>query len=355
MSMPSEQKMRAAIASRDKASDGSFFYGVITTGIFCRPSCTARPARPENLRFFPNIESAIYESFRPCKRCKPTENAPKIARLIKIARFIESHAEERLTLARLSGHAGLSASRLQRLFKETFGVSPKTYQDAIRMRQFKQSLKEGDGVTDAIFSAGYGSISRVYGEATRNFGMTPKAYRAGGTGEAILHACRYTALGPMLMAATEKGVCFVQFGEDEESLLAKLEEEFPKAKLAASPAQHASELDAWIEALDQHISQGAPRPELPLDLRGTAFQMKVWQFLLSVREGDVLSYSQLAAQMEMPKAARSVATACAKNRIGVLVPCHRVIRGDGSLGGYHWGLDRKQALIDAEQARQSDL
>ncbi len=226
--------------------------------------------------------------------------------------------------------------------------------DAVRMRRFKQSLKEGDGVTDAIFSSGFGSISRVYGEATRNIGMTPKTYRAGGAGEIITYACRNTALGLMAMAATDKGVCFVQLGDDEESsLVSKLKVEFPKAELSTSPAQDAPELDAWMEALDQHISEGAPRPDLPLDMRGTAFQMKVWRFLLSVREGDVISYGELAAEIDQPKAVRAVASACAVNRIGVLIPCHRVLRGDGSLGGYRWGLERKRALLDAERERQA--
>ena len=355
MSMPSEQEMRAAITSKNKASDGRFFYGVITTGVFCKPSCSARPARPENLRFFPSIESAIVAGFRPCKRCQPTAGTPKVSRLVEIARYIESHADERLTLAKLADQAQLSPSRLQRIFKEAFGVSPKAYQDAVRLRCFKQLLKEGDGVTDAIYSSGYGSISRVYGEATRNIGMTPKAYRAGAAGETIAYACRDTALGPMAMAATPRGVCFVQFGEDKKSLLARLKEEFPKAEFSVSPAQNRPELDDWIDALDKHVSKGAPRPDLPLDLRGTAFQMKVWQFLLSVREGDVLSYSELAAQIEKPKAVRAVASACAANRIGVLIPCHRVLRGDGGLGGYRWGLERKRALLDAERARRAKL
>jgi len=355
MSMPPEKDMRAAIASRDKASDGRFFYGVITTGVFCRPSCAARPARPENLRFFPGVEPAIVAGYRPCKRCQPTVGKPGVARLVEIARYIESHADEPLTLAKLASQAGLSPSRFQRIFKEAFSVSPKVYQDAIRMRQFKQSLKEGSSVTDAIFSSGYGSISRIYGEATRNIGMTPKVYRAGGAGETIAYAGLDTALGPMVMAATEKGVCFVQFGEHKESLFAKLQKEFPKAEFTASPAQFTPELDAWVDALDKHISNGAARPDLPLDLRGTAFQVKVWRFLLSVREGDVLSYGELAAQIEKPKAVRAVASACAANRIGVLVPCHRVLRGDGGLGGYRWGLDRKRALLDAERARGTQL
>lgn len=353
MSMPSEQQMRAAIGARDKSYDGQFFYGVITTGVFCQPSCSARPAKPENLRFFPTIESAMLAGFRPCKRCQATDGIPRVARLVEVARHIEEHADERLTLASLAEIAGLSSSRLQRIFKEAFGVSPKAYQDAVRMRHFKQSLKEGDSVTDAIFSSGFGSISRVYGEATRNIGMTPKAYRAGGAGEVITYACRNTALGLMAMAATDKGVCFVQFGDDETSLLSSLETEFPNAELSASPAQETPELDAWMEVLDQHISKGAPRPDLPIDMRGTAFQMKVWKFLLSIREGDVLSYSEVAAKIDEPKAVRAVASACAKNRIGVLIPCHRVLRGDGSLGGYRWGLERKRALLDAERKRRA--
>lgn len=353
MTMPSEQVMRTAVAARDKSCDGRFFYGVITTGVFCRPSCGSRPARPENLRFFPDAESALSAGFRPCKRCRPMDIAAGLGELVEIARFIESHAEERLTLGDLAGRAGLSPSRFQRVFKTAFGVSPKAYQDSVRMGRLKSALREGEDVTDAIFSAGFGSVSRVYGEPVRNIGMTPKAYRSGGAGENIVYACRATALGPMMMAATGRGVCFVQFGDDTKALLDQLREEFPKATLSASPAQEGPELDTWIEALDAHISEGEPRPDLPLDLRGTAFQMKVWRFLLSVREGDAISYGALAARIEKPKAGRAVASACAANRIGVLVPCHRVLRGDGGLGGYRWGLERKRALLDAERSRNS--
>jgi len=353
MAMPSEQKMRAAVAARDKAFDGRFVYGVITTGVFCRPSCAARTARPENLRFFPNAESALTAGFRSCKRCRPLDTTSGLSKLVDIAEYIETHADERLTLAGLAKQTGLSSSRFQRVFKAAFGVSPKAYQDAVRMKRLKAALKKGDDVTGAIFSSGFGSVSRVYGEEMRNIGMTLKAYRSGGAGEIITYACRDTALGPMIMAATEQGVCFAHFGENREILLEQLRAEFPKAKLITSPAQDAPELDAWIEALDANISQGAPRPDLPLDLRGTAFQIKVWRFLLGVREGDVISYSELAAGIEKPKAVRAVASACAANRIGVLVPCHRVLRGDGSLGGYRWGLERKRALLDAERTRKS--
>jgi len=349
MPLPSELKMRNAIEIRDKSFDGQFFYGVITTGIFCLPSCSARAARPENNRFFTTIEEAILAGFRPCKRCSPVAGGARIEKLIEIVRYIEAHADQKMTLTSLGKIAALSPSRLQRIFKEAFGISPKAYQDAVRMRHFKDSLKEGEGVTKAIYSAGFGSISRVYGEATRNIGMAPKTYRAGGVGEILHYACRDTALGLMMMAATDKGVCFVQFEENESTLLSQLRAEFPKAELIVSASQNAPELDIWMAALDQHISQGAPRPDLPLDIRGTAFQIKVWQFLLSVKEGDVLSYAEVAEGVDKPKAARAVGTACGKNAIAVLIPCHRVLRSDGGLGGYRWGLARKRTLLDKER------
>lgn len=350
MPMPSEREMRAAIAARDRTCDGRFIYAVVTTGVFCRPSCASRPARPENVRFFPDTDSALAAGFRPCRRCRPTAAEPGLARLADIARYIEAHAEECLTLGGLAKRADLSPSRFQRVFKAAFGVSPKAYQDAVRIKRFKAALKEGDDVTGAIFSAGFGSVSRVYGESVHRIGMTPRAYRAGGAGETIAYAYRSTALGNALMAATGRGVCFVQFGKDLETLLEKLRGEFPNAEIIASGAQESPELDAWVEALDAHLSQGAPRPELPLDLRGTAFQTKVWRFLLSVREGAVITYGELAARIDRPGAARAVASACAANRIAVLVPCHRVLRANGGLGGYRWGLERKRAFLDAERS-----
>lgn len=274
---------------------------------------------------------------------------PMLARLVEVARHIEWHAEERLTLADLAGRAGISPYQLQRRFKQAFGISPKVYQDAVRLRRFKLGLRQGDGVTDAIFAAGFGSISRIYGEPARNLGMAPRAYRAGGEGEVIAHACRDTVLGTMVMAATDKGVCFVAFGDDEARLTEKLREEFPEARLETSPAQDAPLLDAWIAALDDHLGRGGPRPDLPLDMRGTAFQMAVWRFLLSVPDGEVMSYGDVAAGIGKPRAVRAVASACAANRVGVLIPCHRVLRGDGNLGGYRWGLERKRALLEAER------
>lgn len=346
--MPSEQEMRKAIAIRDKSCDGDFYYGVITTAVFCQPSCPSRHAKPENLRFLPSKSAAIVAGFRPCKRCLPNEGEGGVSRLVDIARYIEAHALETLTLASLAEVIGLSPSRLQRIFKEAFGISPKAYQDAIRMQYFKRTLKKGEGITKAIYSSGFGSLSRVYGEASRNIGMTPKAYQSGGSEAIIFFSCRETAMGLIAMAATKRGVCFVQFGDNKKSLISMLREEFPNAEISESSAQDAPELDAWIKALDLHLSEAAPRPDLPLDMRGTAFQMKVWKFLLSVQEGDVLSYSDLADKINNPKAIRAVATACAKNRIGILIPCHRVLRSDGGLGGYRWGLDKKRILLEKE-------
>ncbi len=349
MSILTEEAMRRAVEHRDKCLDGAFFYGVITTGVFCKPSCTSRSAKPENMRFFTSIKTAMAAGFRPCKRCAPLGGNEKLDRVVKIARHIEKHYEEDLTLQTLAGIVGQSPSQLQKSFKENFGISPKAYHDAVRIRVYKRSLQQGRGVSDAIHSAGFGSVSRVYGESTRNIGMTPKAYRSKGAGESITYACHATELGLIMMAGTKKGICFVHFGDDEKSLYSLLENEFSEAKLVASEAQDSPELDHWMHELVQHINEGAPRPDLPLDMQGTAFQMKVWQFLLSIQDGDVLSYSEVADRIDKPKAIRAVASACAKNRIAVLIPCHRVLRGDGTLGGYRWGLERKRALLDAEK------
>jgi AraC family transcriptional regulator of adaptative response/methylated-DNA-[protein]-cysteine methyltransferase len=345
--------MRAAVARRDPAWDGRFVYGVVTTGVFCRPSCSSRAARPENLRFFADIAAATEAGYRPCRRCRPDTPGGAQAGLIELARYIQSHSDERLTLATLAERAGLSASRLQRSFKQTFGITPMAFHKAVRLGRLKASLRAGEDVTAAIFDAGFGSTSRVYESAAANIGMTPSAYRRGGEGETIAYAVRSTGLGPMLMAATARGVCAVQFGDDADALLAQLRQEFPRAQILSSPARAAPELDAWMAALQVHLDGGGPRPDLPLDLRGTAFQVRVWRFLLTVPEGEVLSYGELAERIGRPRAFRAAASACGANRIGVLVPCHRVLRGDGGLGGYRWGLERKRALLAAERARRA--
>lgn len=350
--MITDQQMRAAVQSRDASYDGRFVYAVITTGVYCRPSCAARSPRADNVRFFASFAAAAAAGFRPCKRCRPDQPSPDFEHVIETARYIEANSGERLTLARLAQRVGMSPARLQRAFSAAFGVSPKAYWDNARTRSFKTSLRAGSAVSTAIYDAGFGSTSRVYGERLRSIGMTPSAYRAGGSGETIAYACRETALGPLLLAATERGVCFAEFGSDGEALRRRLAEEFPRAQLGESPASRSHGLDAWLDALIAHINAGAPRPDLPIDLRGTAFQIKVWRFLLSVPEGEVVSYSEVAKGVGRPGAARAVGAACGANRIAVLVPCHRVLRGDGALGGYRWGLARKRTLLDIERRRK---
>ena len=275
-------------------------------------------------------------------------------KFVELARYIAAQAEQPLPLAKLAERVQLSPSRMQRVFKSIFGVSPKKFQQAARGERFKTLLREGADVTEAIYAAGFGSSSRVYGRGMQSIGMTPKQYRAGGKGQTLSWACRDTVLGPILMAATDRGVCFAQFGSDCDTLLEQLRGEFPRARLERYRDSDAGQLDGWIDALNAYIQNKRPRPDIPLDLQGTAFQIKVWEFLLQLGEGDVISYSELAQGIDRPRAVRAAASACAANRIAVLVPCHRILRGDGGLGGYRWGLERKRALLDAERARKAE-
>ena len=277
----------------------------------------------------------------------------QLEKYVELARYIAANADEALSLQALADRVHLSPSRLQRVFKSVFGVSPKKFQQAARSERFKQLLRAGTDITEAIFEAGYGSTSRVYGQTMHNIGMTPKTYRAGGEGETLNWVCRDTALGPILMAATGRGVCFAQFGDSREALLAQLRAEFPRAELRDYQDDSSGQLEQWIDALNAYMLNQQPRPELPLDLRGTAFQIKVWEFLLSLGDGEVISYGELARAIDKPRAVRAAASACAANRIAVLVPCHRILRGDGGLGGYRWGLERKRALLDAERRRKA--
>jgi AraC family transcriptional regulator, regulatory protein of adaptative response / methylated-DNA-[protein]-cysteine methyltransferase len=295
----------------------------------------------------PSFHQAGYDA----TMSKPSEQT--LTKFIDLARYIASNADQALTLDNLAQRVHLSASRMQRVFKSIFGVSPKKFQQAARSERFKALLRAGTDITDAIYEAGYGSSSRVYGPTIKGIGMTPKRYRAGGEGETLTFACRDTVLGPLMMAATDRGVCFAQFGDDCRSLQAQLQAEYPRAQLRAYQGQTGQQLDHWIDALNAYIQNKRPRPEIPLDLQGTAFQIKVWEFLLSLEEGDVISYAELAQRIDQPRAVRAAASACGANRIAVLVPCHRILRGDGGLGGYRWGLERKRTLLDSERARVS--
>ncbi|MEO0424717.1 MAG: bifunctional DNA-binding transcriptional regulator/O6-methylguanine-DNA methyltransferase Ada [Pseudomonadota bacterium] len=344
-----------AVCARDANADGHFFYGVTTTGVYCRPSCAARQPKRANVVFFDTAHAAEKGGLRPCRRCRPEALDQERELIERLCRFLDEHADETVTLARLGREAAMTPTRVQRLFTKHLGVSPKAWQDARRMQRLKAELREQEdgGVLDAIFEAGFGSTSRVYERLDGHIGMTPSAYRAGGAGEEIHYATRETALGPLMMAATGRGVCFAQFGDASASLLAQLEKEFPNASLIPMPAHADAPLGEWMDALEGHLAGEGPRPDLPLDLRGTAFQLKVWRFLCSVREGDVVSYGELARAIDAPSATRAAANACGANRIAVLVPCHRVLRGDGSLGGYRWGVERKRALLDAERRRRA--
>jgi AraC family transcriptional regulator of adaptative response/methylated-DNA-[protein]-cysteine methyltransferase len=343
----------ASVQSRDTTADGNFVYAVKTTGVFCRPSCAARRARRENVTFYATSTDAQAAGYRACLRCHPLaaeRRNPLTSLMQDMAAYIAAHADEPLPLARLADQAAMSQFHFQRSFKTVIGVSPKEYQAAERLRAFKHRLREGKSVLGATFDAGYGSTSRVYEQVAGGLGMTPSAYRDGGAGEAIVHAVRNTALGLLMMAGTGRGVCFVQFGDSADALLDQLAREFPKARLEPAGPESAGPLDDWMAALAGHLAGSGPRPDLPLDLRGTAFQIKVWRFLMSVKPGTVVSYAELAAGVCAPRAVRAAASACAANRVAVLVPCHRALRADGDLGGYRWGLPRKRALLDAERA-----
>lgn len=350
----SESETRwASVQARDASADGRFVYGVLTTGVYCRPSCPTRGVKRVNVTFFDNAAEAEATGLRACLRCRPLAaegRDPQTSAMNELAQYISEHADEPLPLSRLAAQADLSPFHLQRTFKAIIGVSPKEYQAAERLKRFKARLRDGESVLGATFDAGYGSTSRVYEKIDGGLSMTPSAYRAGGAGEEIVYAVRETSLGSLLMAATERGVCAVQFGEDAAALVAQLTKEFPKADIRLADEHAKAPLDAWMDALADHLARGKPRPDLPLDVRGTAFQIRVWGFLLSVKAGDVVSYSEVAAGVGTPAAVRAAASACAANRLAVLIPCHRALRANGGLGGYRWGLDRKRALLDAERS-----
>ena len=341
----------ASVQARDKEADGQFTYAVKTTGVFCRPSCPAKPAKRKNVTFFGTASDAAAAGYRPCRRCHPLavigRDAQQTSLMEAMAAYIVAHAGEVLPLARLADQAGMSPFHFQRSFTAVTGVSPKQFQAAERLRAFKGRLRDGKSVLSAIFDAGYGSTSRVYEQVAGGLGMTPSAYRDGGAGETIVHAVRDTALGLLMMAATERGVCSIQLGSDESVMTAALVEEVPHALIERD--------DESLEELAVVLA-GAVRGEpgamrLPLDVEGTAFQIRVWEALRSIPVGETLTYAQVAAAIGAPRAVRAVGSACGANAVALAVPCHRVVRSDGSLGGYRWGVEKKSALLRAEQER----
>ena len=336
------------LVTRDAAADGSFVYSVATTGVYCRPSCAARTPNPRNVAFHADPAAAETAGFRACKRCRPKEAplAERQAALVAAAcRRIEA-AEEALSLGELADGAGLSPHHFHRLFRGVTGLTPKGYGDAHRARKVRAALSGGAQVTEALYEAGFGSSGRFYAAADGALGMKPAAYRKGGAAAEIRYGIGQSSLGRVLAAASERGICAIMLGDDDAELIGDLERRFPNARAIAADAGFQATV-AEVVALIEEPSRGLV---LPLDIRGTAFQRRVWQALRAIPAGETRSYSELARTVGEPKAARAVAAACAANRIAVAVPCHRVVHRDGSISGYRWGVERKRDLL-AREAR----
>ncbi len=343
-----------AVQKRDSGADGTFYYGVVTTGVFCRPGCPGRTPNRENVRFYTTPADAERDGLRACLRCRPlalTGADPWADRIAGLVRYIERHAGEAISLADLSREAGLSPYHLQRSFRAILGVTPKQYLDNQRVEQFKASLRNDTGrdVTAAIYDAGYGSSSRLYEKADTRLGMTPMEYRSGGRGIEITHTAVETRLGWMVLGATDRGLCFLQFGDEPGALRTAMFAEYPEARFSSMPEPAPVDFEAWMARLHRYLDGQERDLRLPVHVSATAFQLKVWRYLQSIPSGSVQSYSEVAQGIGQPTAVRAVASACAGNRVALAIPCHRVIRGSGELGGYRWGLERKRVLIDTER------
>ncbi|PRD44320.1 bifunctional DNA-binding transcriptional regulator/O6-methylguanine-DNA methyltransferase Ada [Phyllobacterium phragmitis] len=345
---PAERDPRwTALVNRDPAFDGKFVYSVRTTGVYCRPTCPSRLAKPENIAFHADCAEAEKAGFRPCLRCRPNEasRAQRHAAIVADAcRRIEA-SEELPALDALAGTAGISPYHFHRLFKSITGLTPKAYGVAHRAHRIRGHLSEGKGsVTEAIYDAGFSSSSRFYETSNKVLGMTPSAFRAGGVEAEIKFAIAECSLGAILVATSGKGVCAILLGDDPDALARDLQDKFPKANLIGGDA----EFEALVSKVVGFVEAPAIGLDLPLDLRGTAFQERVWQALRDIPAGETASYSQIATRIGAPRAVRAVAQACAANAIAVAIPCHRVVRHDGGLSGYRWGVERKRALLQRE-------
>ena len=338
----------ARVVARDRNADGQFWYSVVTTGVYCRPSCPSRSANPKNVTLHDTLAAAKATGFRPCKRCSPdgasleAQNAVLVA---KACRLIEQSGEP-LALADLAAAVDLSPSYFHRMFKAVTGLTPKDYMEAHRAERVRERLADGQSVTATVYDAGFNSTGRFYEKTTQMLGMTPSKYRAGGTDEDILFAVGQSSLGAILVASSHKGVAAILMGDDPQALVQNLQDRFPRARLIGGDAAY-EQLVARVVGFIE-----APRIglDLPLDVRGTAFQQRVWQALAEIPPGSTMSYAEIARAIGAPKAVRAVAGACAANKIAVAIPCHRVVRNDGSASGYAWGVERKQALIKREAA-----
>jgi len=338
----------SAVERRDRAADGTFVYSVRTTGVYCRPSCAARLPRRDNVAFHKTCTDAERAGFRPCKRCRP--NASTLAEVhagavARACRLIEE-AEEAPSLEALARAAGMSRFYFHRVFKAVTGVTPKAYAAGHRGKRVREELSSGESVTEAIYGAGFNSNGRFYAAAPGLLGMTPTQFRSGGSGNVIRFAVGECSLGAILVAATAKGVCAIEFGNDPEMLVRALQDRFPRAQLLGGDKAFerlVAEVVGFVEAPGRGL-------DLPLDIRGTAFQQRVWKAIRDIPAGSTASYRDLAKRIGAPKAVRAVAQACGANAIAVAIPCHRVVRTDGSTSGYRWGVERKRALLDREKA-----
>lgn len=339
----------AAIVAHDATADDTFYYSVRTTGVYCRPSCGARSPRPENVAFHDTAADAERAGYRPCQRCKPGEpprEQQQAAMVAELCRLIEG-AEGTPALDALAQRAGLSVSHLHRVFKRVTGVTPRAYAAAHRARRMRDALERSGTVTDAIYDSGYGSNGRFYADANHVLGMTPTSYRAGGANTRIRFAIGECSLGAILVAASERGICAILLGDEPEQLVRDLEDRFSRAELVGGEAnfeQTVAKVVGFVEAPGIGF-------DLPLDVRGTAFQQRVWQALRQIPAGETVSYAKVAQRIGAPKAVRAVAQACAANPLAVAIPCHRIVRNDGDVAGYRWGVERKRALLAREGPR----
>lgn len=336
----------AAIVARDHSADGSFFYSVRTTGVYCRPSCGARMPKPVNVSFYASAEDAERAGFRPCKRCRPdrmSHVAEQTAMVEGLCRFIET-AEHVPTLDMLAARAGLSPYHLHRTFRAVTGVTPRAYAAAHRAQRVRDALAEGESVTDAIYDAGYGSNGRFYDESNAVLGMTPTRYREGGNGAEIRFAVGECSLGSILVAQSERGICAIAIGDDPDRLARDLQDRFPRARFVGGDEA----FEALVASVVGFVESPKTGLDLPLDVRGTAFQQRVWQAMRQIPSGKTTSYAELARRIGAPTSTRAVAAACAANVLAVAIPCHRVVRSDGGLSGYRWGVERKRALLERE-------
>jgi AraC family transcriptional regulator of adaptative response/methylated-DNA-[protein]-cysteine methyltransferase len=345
---PSDDPRWARVLARDKTADGCFWYSVATTGIYCRPSCPSRTANRKNVQLHDTLVVAKATGFRPCKRCNPDgisiegENAAIIA---QACRLIEE-SEEEPSLHGLAEAVGLSPSYFHRMFKAITGLTPKDYAVAHRAAKIRQGLDSGNSVTEAMYDAGFNSSGRFYEKSTGLLGMTPTQYRAGGANEEIRFAVGETSLGAILVASSKKGVASILLGADPDTLVRNLQDRFPKARLIGAD----SDYEALVATVVGFVEAPNLGLDLPLDVRGTAFQQRVWQALQEIPAGQTVSYAEVARRIGLPKAVRAVAGACAANNLAVAIPCHRVVRNDGALSGYAWGVERKRVLLDREAA-----